>query len=1536
MQVGQHKNRLVIRRAIKIFWRIIIATATFLSAVALIIQLPQIQTFVADKFVSTLSGKLDGEITFEKIHFRPFTTLVIKNVAIIDKNPVQDPLDPEAEKTDTFFRADYIIARLSLDGLIRHEGIRINKTFISNAQMNLVLEEKEDSGDGDISTDNLSRIFRIKKPENKKKSEKDIFLIKKVEISNMGFSMKSCMSDRPTYKGGIDWNDLDIKNIDLNARGLGFKAGIMSGVLDHLSFVEKSGYKVENLTGSAKVGRGKTIIENLHIDDLWSDVRLSLFMMSYADIHAFQDFISQVRIDGKIEPSDLDFRTLSYFAPELKGNSLNITVSGHMSGPVDDFRFTDIYMKSSSGGFTGRASGRMTGLPDIDATYMEAALSDFVITSHGLGEFIKAWAADKNGFDMGKYASGIPFMLNAEGKGLINDLKLDTKIRSQIGRLRADVRLKNVADSRKAIGVSGAINTDDLDLGRIITSDMIGPVTLHAGISASLGSAKEDASIRIDTLKVDRLHVNGYDYRNIAAVGKLTEESFDGKIISSDPNLNFMLQGTFALSAKTHNAKYQFYANIGHADLHALNIDKRDISRISLRASADFTKYGNGDIRGKVDIGGLNLENRLGRENIGDISMTSYSSDNIYTVRLDSEFANGRFIGSAPISTFFSELKNVTLKKEIPALFSDSTYVWKGNSYDLSFKCSNSINLLGFIMPGLYIDEGTTLTASLSKDGEFSSELSSGRLAIGRNYMKDVKATFDNAENKLSGMVSCSEISAAAITTLENHLMLHAADNSVGLKFSYDNHSENENRGELLFKGLVKRNEDRTDLDLEMLPSALYQNSKEWKFHPSQINISRQEVDIDSFTMSSGEERIIVDGRISSEERDTVILQLERFDMAIINQVVNGLGVRGAATGRLLMTSPAKDKGILADIICDSTFIADVPLGEVHLSSRWNEEAGNFGLHAHNVLNGKRNLQVTGTLAPKGSILDAVVLLDDMNVGYAQPFLTDVFSEMNGTISGRLDLDGPLSKLKIRSSGTRLTNTLLKIAYTNVAYHADGDFHMNESGVFFDDISIRDRANGTGTITGSINWDHFRNMNFDTHIKVSEIEGINLKEGQGEGFYGNIYGTGNVTISGPMNSILLSVNAVTAKTGQLHIPLSGMSSSGKTTNLLRFTETGKEERIDPYEKMIARMEKKSVSQNDLMVKLRISAQPEVETFVEIDKANNNVLSGHGSGLIELEVGKDIFNINGDYTLSGGNYKFAAMGLVGRDFQIQNGSSIRFNGDIMQSNLNIDAIYRTKASLSTLLDDVSSVSSKRNVECTISITEQLSNPRLSFGINIPDLNPMIKSRVESALSTEDKVQKQFLSLIVSNNFLPDEQSGIVNNSSALYSNVTEIFANQLNNIFQKLDIPLDLGLNYQPNEQGNDLFDVAVSTHLFNNRVVVNGNIGNKQYTTSNSQNDVVGDLDIEIKLNRSGAFRLNLFSHSADQFSNYLDNSQRNGVGIMYQTEFNNFKYFLRNLFMNKARRQEAKMKEEQAMMESGQVMLEINPDNTKARKKND
>ena len=439
-----------------------------------------------------------------------------------------------------------------------------------------------------------------------------------------------------------------------------------------------------------------------------------------------------------------------------------------------------------------------------------------------------------------------------------------------------------------------------------------------------------------------------------------------------------------------------------------------------------------------MDIGDLTFENRLGREDIGDITLISYNSDDMYTIRMESKFANGKYTGTAPVTTFISDLKDMTAKKEMPALFADSTYVWKGNRYDLNFRCSNSMNLLSFIMPGLYIDAGTELKASLDKEGTVKAELVSDRLAYGHNYLKGLKASFSNADDKLGGAVECDVIKLSSIVMNNSRMNLHAKDNSIGLKYAYDNPGEEVNRGELLLHGKLSRNDDSVETQIDILPSSIYLNSKQWKFEKSSISIKPDNIDVPSFGLVSGEERISLSGKVSRERRDTLTLDLERFDISALNDLIKSdMRLKGHTSGKAQLISPLKEKGILADIICDSTYIADLPLGVLSIGSRWNEEEQNFGIYARNSLNGRNNLDFSGTLAPKGSILDGTVLLDMMEVGYVQPVVADIFSDIKGNVSGRIDLKGQLSNLEISSKDTYLNDGLLKIEYTNVPYHAE-------------------------------------------------------------------------------------------------------------------------------------------------------------------------------------------------------------------------------------------------------------------------------------------------------------------------------------------------------------------------------------------------------------------------------------------------------------------------------------------------------------------
>ncbi|MCQ2148312.1 MAG: translocation/assembly module TamB, partial [Bacteroidales bacterium] len=1005
--------------------------------------------------------------------------------------------------------------------------------------------------------------------------------------------------------------------------------------------------------------------------------------------------------------------------------------------------------------------------------------------------------------------------------------------------------------------------------------------------------------------------------------------SFDGRSICNDPNLSFLFQGLVNFSRNSKNAVYKFYANLGYADLNALNIDSRGTSKLSLQINSNFMRVQSGDMIGNIDVAGMSFEDDLGRHDVGDISIASHSNDEVNRINLRSKFLDGSFRGSKPFTQLIKDLQEATVDKELPALTGKKAEKRSYDDYSVTFNFHDSRDILSLVKPGLYIADSTTVKFNMARSGEVNAQIKSRRIALGAKYLKDLDLQLDNNDGSLNGTMRSGEMSISSLDFKNNAFILYADNNRIGVGYSYDNETDLENKGEIFLTGQLERSpKDSLILSAQTLPSYVYYDGNPWNIRPAGFRMQGKDIEINNLVAECYDQHIHVNGGISSSKADTLQLSLEKFNINLLNTILGeDYGIGGYATGKALLTSPTStDMGILLNMACDSTYFGGERVGKLNLASAWNDETNKFNIIARNDLDGRRTLDLSGDFFPKDKTLDANLLLDGLNAGYAYPFLSSLFSEMKGTVHGALHVYGPISRPELESQNAGFDQVEITLDYTKCKYVATGPIHVDSYGLHFDNVNIKDRSNGAGVLSGSVTYDHLWNLGVDTHIHAERLECLDLDEKDNEDFYGNIFATGQVDITGPLSAILLEANASTSKAGNFHIPM-GSSASANNSDLLVFKEPEKYIEIDPYELMMNRMKQKQKSENDLWSKLRVQATPDVEAFIEVDKETGNVLNGRGSGtiLVEVRPSKDIFSLNGDYNISSGNYHFNAMNLAQRDFAIQDGSSVRFNGDVMDSELDINAIYSTKTSLANLLTDSTSVSSRRTVECGIAITDKLNNPQIAFSINVPDLDPTTKSMVESALNTDDKIQKQFIYLLIANSFLPDEQSGIANNNSnMLYSNVAQMMANQLNNIMEKLDIPLDLGLNYQSDDKGQNLFDVAVSTQLFNNRVVVNGTIGSKQYSTSGRNDEMVGDLDIEVKLDKTGQLRFNLFSHSADDYTNYLDNTQRNGVGVTYQKEFNTFRDVLRNIFTSKKKRERRALEELERQQNEDRVTIEI------------
>lgn len=1485
------------KRVLKISWIVIVAIAILLFAIVILIQSPGVQTLIAKKVEQSMEEKIDGKISFSKIHFKPFNALVVKDLAIVDSQAAFH----EGERLDTLFKAESVIATFSVKGLRRKQGLHFNRASIKNATFLLTSES---------GTSNLARIFRLTAQTEQSRQTGPVFDIDKVQVDDFRFRLVDTRPDSLLAGSGIDWSDLDVYMDHLDGRELRFGDGYMSGVLDDAAFAEKSGFAVSSLSGKAKAGHGKTLIEDVRLTDTWSQIDLPYFSMEYAGMDSFGDFLRQVRMTGVLGKSRIDFRTLAFFAPDLAGRSIALEVTkGDIGGTVSDLGINRLEFTEAQSGISGALEGHLTGLPDVNSLFLYVQAENITFTSASIGRLMSGLSpVSKSKFDFRKYAPESRFRFDGQADGPIDDLAVRGELTSDAGDMTADIKIRNLTGGKHPIHLGGNISTRDLHLGSIAGIPQLGPLTMRGTLHADL--ADEGPEVKIDTVFVDRLHALGYDYTNIVGAGTYSQNAFDGRIICNDPNLNFIFQGIFTLSDQSRNGLYKFYANVGYADLQALRLDKRGVSKVSGQVDANYMSVQRGDVIGSLDIRNLQLENGEGSHRIGDIHVQSHSNEDIHRMTLNAGFADGSYVGGQSLSSVLHAVRDLTVGRELPALLKDTTSRWKGEGCKLDLKFRDSRNLLSFVLPGLYVADSTSVKLTVSKNGSVQASVKSPRLAMGKHYLKHLDFNFNNHEGSLNGAISSSEMNVAGMNFLNNSYLLYADGNRIGLGYTYDNESVLTDKGEIYLTGALERDpRGKLILHGKTLPSNIYYNGEGWRIDPASIELRGNDISVDHLRASCNEQSIHLHGGYSKDRKDTLSLNLFRFNVGILNKLLlSGMDLEGRATGQARILSPGEPGGLLLNLTCDSAKVAGQSVGTLDLISYWDETGRKFRFMAENDLQGTRTLALAGDFVPQSQSIDATVNLNGMNVGYLSPLLSTVFSEMSGSASGKIRMQGPFDNLSLSSEETRFDNVVMRVGFTNVPYRLTGPFHVDNRGLYFDDIAMRDNYNGTGTISGGVFFDHLKNFRMDTRIRMNRMEALDIGPDDNPSFYGHVFATGEVHLTGPFNSILLDINARTAKQGTLHIPLDNAADAG-SSDLLTFKEEIKEVHIDPYDLLMHNAKVSGELKSDFGVKLRLNCHPGVEALVEVDRAGGNYLSGRGQGIIDLMVRSNLFTINGDYTLSEGSFHFNAMNIAQRDFTLAEGSSIRFNGDIMDSDLDIRGNYATKASIATLIADTSSVSTRRTVNCGIDISGRLREPRLNFSVGVPDLDPTTQSRVQAALNTEDKVQRQFISLLIAGSFLPDEQSGVVNNTNMLYSNVAEIMAGQLNNILQKLDIPLDLGLNYQSNESGTNIFDVALSTQLFNNRVIVNGTVGNRDHDNSGAKGDMVGDLDIEIKLDKLGQLRLSLFSHSADDYTNYLDNTQRNGVGITYQREFNSFRDFFRDLFAGRKRREEMQLR---------------------------
>lgn len=235
--------------------------------------------------------------------------------------------------------------------------------------------------------------------------------------------------------------------------------------------------------------------------------------------------------------------------------------------------------------------------------------------------------------------------------------------------------------------------------------------------------------------------------------------------------------------------------------------------------------------------------------------------------------------------------------------------------------------------------------------------------------------------------------------------------------------------------------------------------------------------------------------------------------------------------------------------------------------------------------------------------------------------------------------------------------------------------------------------------------------------------------------------------------------------------------------------------------------------------------------------------------------------------------------------------IRFDGDPMDASLDIAATYRVNTNLTDLDKSFSSDKELNRtnvpVDALLLVKGPMTHPDIDFDIELPTLTSDVERKVKSIVSTNDMMSRQIIYLLALNRFYTPEYTGASSQSGAEWSSMaSSTISSQLSNILSQMTDKLSVAPSFR-SDKGDftDMeFDLALSSRLLNNRLLINGNFGYRDRSTSNTQ--FIGDFDIEYLLSKNGNLRLKAYNHFNDQ--NYYLRSAltTQGVGVVLRRDF--------------------------------------------------
>jgi hypothetical protein len=1514
-----------VRRALRILLRFLLGLAVVLvlavGGILLALRVPSVQTRLAHQVADVLTKKLGQAVIVGSVDIRPFSHVLLDGVRVLDR------------RGGELFGVGRADADIKLFSIFDPSHLHVGTLTLTEPRF--VLRDVAGQPDSTTLDQFLSAIKRLSGPPDTTTTSKPFdFQLHDVAIRNGHFALERPDRPREKYYGrSIDYNHLVADSIYADISNLNWKTDTLRARIANLRTVETpTKTRLRELTADISYNQHFWEFNNLTLRLGRSELR-KYVRFEYKRFGNFSDFNDSMRVVTQLRGTKLYTDDIAKFAPDLASLKDSVFLSGDAKGYVRDFQIKNLDVRYGRRTHIVATRAHADNLPRWRESLIDLRLQPSQVDAADLRKFLPA-SANKLVQRLGL------IKLDGQFVGFYNDFVGKANFNTALGAISTDVNLKTKSDFDHAV-YEGTVQSTAFNLGKFIGDEsIIRDVTLSGKVRGTGFVPPIAKGHAVAT--VPAIWLNGYRYHNLSLDGDFAGQGFKGKVTANDPAVRLTATGDFNLDPKHQHI--DVLANIAHANLGTLGLLSAPLTvsttaRVNLRGTQLDSLLGTAQLRGShFALRGQSLD-----LDTLDVRSTR-SSRGQRQVMLRSELLDLTATGAFEVAAVSRDLQTLwheyRLNFESNAAATAAYYRRKRQvrlpvyaiELDVNLKHINPV--LNLFMPDLQIADRSHLDGSF-RQGETSILQLGGKFdSIWYGPVHTTATEFDFTTSKLPYQ---PEVLAQASLTSEHQLVptLGRTERFV-LEGVWDQQRINFSTS-LAQSGTTNR--ANINGALSFLPRAV-----QVVFRRSSVNLLNQEFviaadnsvrisgggkefDIQNFVISHDNERLSAQGFISPDPRQPPLkLDIANFDLATLTSVI-GQRLGGRLNMQAAVSGIYNQLAINSTLAVDSLVYEGTPIGQVAGRGDWDAPSSQLRLNLDVARQQQRVLTVTGYLAPRSTTqqLNLVGELNDAPIVLAQPFLGSILQNLGGTGRGQLQLGGMFSAPTL-TGAVDVTDGRFTFGYLGTTYKFADRISFTTTSIAFSKVQLRDAQGNLGTVTGLIRHQGFQNMTLDMNASFRKFQVLHTTRRDNDLYFGTAYATGTATVRGPVDDLVVNVTATSEAGTRLALPLDN-AAKAEQASYIKFVNRNLADSVRRRQArqaaLIAAQDKVDLS--GIQLNMNLTVTPDAYLEILLDESTGDVIRGAATGQLRLAIDtRGDFNMYGQVEIVHGAYNFTLQGLVNKEFVVQPGGIITWNGDPLDGQMNVTATYTQRTSLAPILSTSGSGTSAAVVPVTavMNLTGPLLLPVIKLALEFDDAPSSLQNDLASFIALlrndEQELNRQVFSLLVFRTLSPQNSnsfSGIslTGQGNAVQNSLGQIISSQLGLLTSQIDqnLEIDFNINGLTADQLQAL-QVRLSYSFLGGRLRLTreGGISNSSSNNINpatglpyTQSSLIGDFSLEYFLRPDGKFRAKLRYETTPRDNIVTTvNQPRAGISLLHTKEFNN----LRELFgrENPSRRQ--------------------------------